>query len=291
MVWVSVKVKLGADFISAKTATPAPCKVLGSGREKSMASSAPNLIDQVRMSDEKKLPLEPPPSYTSAPPRPPLKIPGRPPPPLELPALTLVRNKRVILASASPRRKQLLASIGLTNIEIIPSTFAENLPKSISPYEYVLATATEKAQAVYRVEINNESKGEPGLIVAADTIVVSHSGEILEKPRNEAQHITMLKSLRDTGLHRVYTAVACMVPLESARDPGYALETFVEETKVWFDPAITDELLLAYVRTREGVDKAGGYGIQGTGAVLVEKIEGSFDNVVGLPLRVTLRLI
>jgi septum formation protein len=243
------------------------------------------------MSDEKKIPLEPPPSYESTPPKPPLKLPVRPPPPLELPALTLVRNKRVILASASPRRKQLLASIGLTNIEIIPSTFAENLPKSISPYEYVLATATEKAQAVYRVEINNESKGEPGLIVAADTIVVSHSGEILEKPRSEAQHITMLKSLRDTGLHRVYTAVACMVPLESARDPGYALETFVEETKVWFDPTITDELLWAYVRTREGVDKAGGYGIQGTGAVLVEKIEGSFDNVVGLPLRVTLRLI
>jgi len=92
-------------------------------------------------------------------------------------------------------------------------------------------------------------------------------------------------------LHRVYTAVACMVPLESARDPGYALETSVEETKVWFDPAITDELLLAYVKTREGADKAGGYGIQGTGAVLVEKIEGSFDNVVGLPLRVTLRMI
>lgn len=243
------------------------------------------------MSDEKRLPLEPPPSYQAASPKPRLKIPIRPPPPLELPALTLVRNKRVILASASPRRKQLLASIGLTNVEIIPSTFAENLPKSLSPYEYVLATATEKAQAVYRVEINNEEKGEPGLIIAADTIIVSHSGDILEKPRSEAQHITMLKSLRDTGLHRVYTAVTCMVPLESARDPGYALETAVEETKVWFDSAVTDELLLAYVKTREGADKAGGYGIQGTGAVLVEKIEGSFDNVVGLPLRVTLRLI
>jgi septum formation protein len=243
------------------------------------------------MSNEKKLPLDPPPSYEAASPKPTPKIPIRPLPPLELPALTLVRNKRVILASASPRRKQLLASIGLTNAEIIPSTFAENLPKSVSPYEYVLATATAKAQAVYRVEINNEQKGEPGLIIAADTIVVSHAGDILEKPRSEAQHITMLKSLRDTGLHRVYTAVTCMVPLESARDPGYALETAVEETKVWFDPAITDDLLLAYVKTREGADKAGGYGIQGTGAVLVEKIEGSFDNVVGLPLRVTLRLI
>ena len=250
------------------------------------------------MSDIKKagLPSEPPPSYEAASkppssPQPLQKIPLRPPPPLDLPALISVRNKRIILASASPRRKQLLASIGLTNLEIVPSSFAENLPKSLSPYEYVLATATEKALAVYKKEINNDEKGEPGLIIAADTVVVSFAGELLEKPRNEAQHVTMLKSLRDTGVHRVYTAVACMVPLESARDPGYALETAVEETKVQFDPTITDELLMAYVKTREGADKAGGYGIQGTGAILVEKIDGSFDNVVGLPLRVTLQLI
>ena len=250
------------------------------------------------MSDEKKsqVPLEPPPSYDAAAkapasPQPPLKVPLRTPPPLELPTLAVLRNKRTVLASASPRRKQLLASIGLTSLEIVPSSFAEDLPKTGSPYEYVLDTATQKAIAVYKHEINNEAKGEPSLIIAADTIVVSHLGEILEKPRSEAHHVKMLKSLRDTGMHRVYTAVACMVPLESARDPGYALETCVEETKVWFDPTISDELLLAYVKTREGADKAGGYGIQGTGAVLVEKIEGSFDNVVGLPLRATLRLI
>ena len=163
--------------------------------------------------------------------------------------------------------------------------------KSASPFEYVLATATEKALTVYKREINNESKGEPALIIAADTIVVSSSGEILEKPRSEAQHITMLKSLRDTGVHRVYTAVACMAPLESARDPGYAIETAVEETAVTFDSAVTDELLVAYVKTREGADKAGGYGIQGAGSILVERIDGSFDNVVGLPLRVVLKLI
>jgi septum formation protein len=250
------------------------------------------------MSEKRKTPapLDPPPSYDAvskppSSPQPPVKLPIRPPPPLELPALTLVRNKRIILASASPRRRQLLASIGLTNLEILPSSFAEDLPKTLSPYEYVLATATEKAVAIYKKEINNVEKGEPGLIIAADTIVVSHGGELLEKPRNEAQHIAMLKNLRDTGIHRVYTAVACMVPLESAREPGYALETAVEETKVKFDPLLTDELLIAYVKTREGADKAGGYGIQGTGAVLVEKIEGSFDNVVGLPLRVTLKLI
>ena len=92
-------------------------------------------------------------------------------------------------------------------------------------------------------------------------------------------------------MHKVFTAVAVMAPLESARDPGYALETTVEETTVRFDRRMSDEMLLAYVRTREGADKAGGYGIQGIGAVLVERIEGSWDNVVGLPLKATLGLI
>lgn len=82
-----------------------------------------------------------------------------------------------------------------------------------------------------------------------------------------------------------------MVPLKDARDPGYAMESTVEETTVRFGRDVSDELLLAYVRTREGADKAGGYGIQGIGAILVDRIEGSFDNVVGLPLRATLGLI
>lgn len=181
--------------------------------------------------------------------------------------------------------------IGLSNIEAIPSPVPENLPKSLSPFEYVLQTAKQKAMAVYAVEVNNTQLGEPAILIAADTVVVSSLGEMMEKPRSEKEHVAMLKSLRDSGEHRVFTAVAVMAPLESARDPGYALETAVEETSVEFDKMVTDELLLAYVRTREGVDKAGGYGIQGIGAVLVERIHGSFDNVVGLPLRVTLRLI
>ena len=236
------------------------------------------------------VPVDDPPSYeVSA--TVPVRSPSRrlrPPPPLELPALTLLRNSRVILASASPRRKQLLAQIGLTNLEIIPSKFEENLTKT-SPFEYVLATATQKALAVYKQTI--DSTPEPKLIIAADTIVVSALGEILEKPRSEVQHIQMLKSLRDTGSHHVYTAVAMVMPLESARDPGYAIETATEQTTVKFDTEVTDELLLAYVRTREGADKAGGYGAQGTGAVLIERIEGGFDNVVGLPLRITLKMI
>ena len=139
--------------------------------------------------------------------------------------------------------------------------------------------------------MNNTELGEPAVVLAADTIVVSLSGQILEKPRSETDHIAMLKMLRNSGYHKVYTSVVAMAPLASARHPGYATESTVEETTVRFGRDISDEMLLAYVRTREGADKAGGYAIQNLGAILVERIEGSWDNVVGLPLRATLGLI
>ncbi|WPH03190.1 maf-like protein c3g6.03c [Acrodontium crateriforme] len=255
---------------------------------------------------DKNTPLEPPPSYddaaspsaskpaaTSAPKG---ALPGRPmmrgPLPLDLPALNMIRGKRVILASASPRRRQLLAQIGLTDLEIIPCTLPEDQDYSLGPFAYVLATAENKARHIYKCEIDSP-KGEPALVIAADTVISTHMGQILEKPRSEREHVETLKMLRDQngGWHKVYTAVVCMAPLESAVDPGYAMETHVEETSVKFDQSITDELIVSYVRTREGADKAGGYGIQGVGSILVEKIDGTFDNVVGLPLRSTLMLI
>lgn len=219
--------------------------------------------------------------------------PARTPFPLALPILQELRSKRVILASQSPRRKQIMSYLGLPNIEIIPCTEPEDFPKSMGPIDYVLATATKKAQTIYRQEVDNAEKGEPGLVIAADTIVVDpkHGEMILEKPRSEAHHVTMLKNLRDAGNHMVYTAIVAMVPLASARLPGYAIESHVEETTVQFDPDVTDELIVAYVKTREGADKAGGYGLQGLGSILVNKVNGSYDNVIGLPLKATLQLI
>jgi septum formation protein len=235
-------------------------------------------------------PNDPPPAYDSQT-RPSRGALPRPPP-LSLPVLNDLRKRRVILASQSPRRKQIISFLGLPNIEIIPSNAEENLPKSLAPFEYVLGTATKKAQAVYAQEVDNEEKGEPALILAADTVVVdTTTGSILEKPRSEAHHVTMLRALRDARDHKVYTALVAMAPLQSARQPGYALESFVEETSVRFDGDVSDDLILAYVRTREGADKAGGYGLQGLGSILVEKIEGSYDNVIGLPLKATLNII
>jgi septum formation protein len=185
-----------------------------------------------------------------------------------------------------------MSYLGLPDIEIIPSTEPEDFPKSLGPFEYVLATATKKAQTIYMQEVGNEAKGEPGLVLAADTIVVDPvHATILEKPKSEAHHVAMLKDLRTAGSHMVYTAIVAMVPLASARMPGYALESHVEETHVQFDPDVTDELIVAYVKTREGADKAGGYGLQGLGSILVSKINGSYDNVIGLPLKATLQVI
>lgn len=244
-------------------------------------------------------PLEPPPPCEDAPrhqapPSVNRGPPRGPPPPrplLNLPALNVLRGKRIVLASQSPRRRQLLAQLGLVNLDIVPSDFAEDLPKSMSPFEYVLETASEKARSVYKQEIDNAGKPELGIVIAADTIIISKNGRILEKPRNEVDHIKMLQMLRDEQIHKVATAVAVMAPNETAVDPGYNMETHIEETTVKFDSSVTNELILAYVKTRDGADKAGGYGLQTAGSILIERIEGSYDNVIGLPLRPTLRLI
>ncbi|KAL7266100.1 hypothetical protein RUND412_011367 [Rhizina undulata] len=242
-----------------------------------------------------RVPSNPPPPYEASggdgggkKPRPISMAPRRP---LDLPSLNLLRGKRVILASASPRRRQLLSQIGLNEIEVIPSKFPENLDKShYTPFEYVLETAIQKCNDVYKSEIDS-NRGEPGIVIAADTVIVSHAGELMEKPKNEAEHLEMLKLLRDGPPHKVYTAVVAMAPLETLVHPGYTQESHVEETIVTFDKMVTDDLLESYVKTREGADKAGGYAIQGLGSILIEKINGTFDNVVGLPLRGTLRII
>jgi septum formation protein len=182
--------------------------------------------------------------------------------------------------------------MGLTNLEILPSTKPEDLDKAAyGPYEYVAATARQKALDVYTtaLETHLASIPDPDVVIAADTVIVTRDGRILEKPRSEADHIRMLKLMRDTRVHKVLTAISVIAPREDARHPGYSIANHVEETKVYFnseDDGLPNDVIEAYVKTREGVDKAGGYAIQGIGGMLlVEKIEGAVDNVVGLPVR------
>ncbi len=132
------------------------------------------------------------------------------------------------------------------------------------------------------------------LVVAADTVIVTRAGQVLEKPRSEEDHVRMLKHLRDTRVHRVLTSVCVLAPKHDASHPGYEIAAHTEETKVFFvteSDGLPDSVIESYVRTREGADKAGGYAVQGVGGlVLVEKVEGSVDNVIGLPVRKCLQL-
>ncbi|BFZ64049.1 hypothetical protein YB2330_005187 [Saitoella coloradoensis] len=211
-------------------------------------------------------------------------------PPLDTSLYRHLRGKRIILASASPRRRALLAQMGLEDVEVVPSGFEENVDKSLlTPWEYVLETARQKALMVYeRIVAEGE---EPDLVLGFDTII-SVGNTVIEKPPSTAAHLTLLKQLRDSPTpHKVFTACIAIAPLTTPRHPGYCLRSHVEETSVKFSQSTTDEWIEAYVRSGEGRDKAGGYAIQGRGAVLVERVEGDYGNVVGVPMRGTYQLI
>lgn len=145
-------------------------------------------------------------------------------------ALQVPRDACQLLFSCA---KLTALQLGLKDIEVIPSNFAEDLSKTMEPLEYVHQTASEKALDVYKREVDN---GDLGIIIAADTVIISHGGNIIEKPRNPQHHLEMLKKLRDEGSHKVATAVVVMRPLVNPVDPGYRMETRVEETTVRFDP-------------------------------------------------------
>ena len=171
----------------------------------------------------------------------------------------------LVLASASPRRSQLLAALGL-KFEVKPSDAPEPLPNAndgTNPGAYVERLARLKACACV----------ENGLIIAADTVVVLENA-ILNKPCDESEALEMLNRLQGQT-HRVFTGV-CL-----RRD-----ETVIsshEITRVTFGAA-SETFLRAYIATGEPMDKAGAYGAQGRGALLIERIEGDYWNVVGLPL-------
>ena len=173
---------------------------------------------------------------------------------------------QVILASASPRRLALLQQIGI-EAKVCPADFDEVSGSAVQAEDVVLANAIGKCKAVVKI------KGDSLPVIAADTVVVAE-GVILGKPQDAEDAFKMLKQLSGKT-HKVLTGIAV----------SYAGEMLAEvcETKVVFRE-LTDEEIKNYVATGEPLDKAGAYGIQGKGAVLVEKIDGCYNNVVGLPL-------
>lgn len=171
----------------------------------------------------------------------------------------------IILASASPRRKELLSTAGL-EFTVRVADVEEVIDENTTPDEVVMSLALQKAQAVAQ-------KDPTATVIGADTVVVL-DGEILGKPENEQNAIEMLTALSGRS-HTVYTGVAII--------NGEKIKNFCEATQVEFFPLTEDEIR-SYVATGEPMDKAGAYGIQGKGCVLVRKIDGDYFNVVGLPV-------
>ncbi len=178
--------------------------------------------------------------------------------------------KNLILASSSPRRKELLETLRLT-FAISSSDVDESFDPALSPEEVVKELANRKAQAVFK-------ENPDAFVIGSDTIVVANN-RILGKPADEAEAISMLKSLSGTK-HDVFTGVSIVSPTSST--------SFFEKTEVWFWE-LTDAEIQSYVKSGEPLDKAGAYGIQQLGSMLVKKINGDYFAVVGLPVARTVR--
>ncbi|MEH7417124.1 Maf family protein [Neobacillus drentensis] len=178
--------------------------------------------------------------------------------------------QNLILASSSPRRKELLENLHLS-FAISSSDVDESFDPSLSPEEVVMELAERKAQVVFQ-------KNQDSFVLGSDTVVVIDH-QILGKPADEAEAISMLKRLSGRK-HEVFTGVAIVTPTGAKK--------FYERTEVWFWELTEDEIY-AYVQSGEPFDKAGAYGIQQLGSMLVKKINGDYFAVVGLPVARTIR--
>ncbi len=178
---------------------------------------------------------------------------------------------RLVLASSSPRRKELVASLDLSlPVSILSTDTDETMETGWTPAEAVEQLSLRKAMAARAIVAP-----EHALILGADTIVVL-DGEMLGKPVDENEAIAMLTRLQGRK-HEVYTGISLV-------QAATGLATTAHRKTSVYMKALDERKILAYVRTGEPLDKAGSYGIQGLGSTLVERIEGCYFNVVGLPL-------
>ena len=186
--------------------------------------------------------------------------------------------ERLILASASPRRKELMTMAGLA-FDVIVSDCEENIAYD-GPEDMVKKLSLLKAKDV--AEKIQKTDHTPHLVIGADTIVY-FQGQILGKPKDTDEAFRMLKAMAGKT-HTVYTGVS-VIDTATAHT-----ETFYEETKVEFYD-VTDEEITAYIATGDPLDKAGSYGVQGRGCFLVKRIEGDYFTVVGLPIARLIRVL
>jgi len=178
--------------------------------------------------------------------------------------------QKIILASSSPRRQKILRQVGIP-YAILPSDIREDLCGEMSPYETVKTLSEQKAVCAA------EKLNRPAVIVAADTIV-DLNGKIIGKPADERDAFNILKKLQGRK-HSVYTGV-CIIK-KTADDR--IMRSIIDNAAVFMRP-MTDDEIRAYIETGEPMDKAGAYAIQEKGSLFIERIEGDFYTVEGLPI-------
>ncbi len=178
-------------------------------------------------------------------------------------------KEKIILATNSPRRKELAKQMGL-DFEVIPSNYEEDMTMKLSPKELAKTLAYGKAKDV--------AKRHDGIIIGADTFVV-FKGKKIGKPKSEQEAFKMLKSFSGKS-HKVYTGIAII-----NKKTGKEI-TDCEITTIKFRK-MSDEEIKKYIKTGEPMDKAGAYAIQGLGSIFIEKINGCYHNIAGFPIHLT----
>ena len=176
-------------------------------------------------------------------------------------------KQRIILASVSPRRKGLLQQIGL-EFDVMPSNYKENMKVSIPPEKLAETLAYGKASDVAK-------KIKEGIVIGVDTFMASGNKRV-GKPKNKGDAIKTLRSLSGKTIN-VYSGIAII----DAKTKKKIVDHEITRIKM---KKLSDEEILAYVNTKEPLDKAGSIAIQGLGAIFIEKIDGCYSNVIGLPL-------
>ena len=181
---------------------------------------------------------------------------------------------KIILASGSPRRKEILEQVGVKFTVCISDK--EEVITKLQPEEIVIELAAMKA-----VDVAKQTKGMT-IIIGADTMVAM-DGQVMGKPKDEEDAKNMLRNLQGKK-HQVYTGISVLIKKsEEILELDNKTINFVEITDVWVNP-MTDEQIASYVSSGEPCDKAGAYGIQGKFAINIGKIEGDYYNIVGFPI-------
>jgi septum formation protein len=189
----------------------------------------------------------------------------------------------LILASKSPRRIELLQQLGLS-FDVIPSDLKENIDLSLSPAQVVVSLAKQKSNHV--TEQLKPTRSKPFVVLGADTLVVLEK-HFLGKPSSKEDAFDMLASLSGK-VHEVYTGVVLIGNI--GNDQNFPDESTFQVSRVYFRHLSPQEIN-AYIATGEPMDKAGAYAVQGIASAFIEKIEGCYTNIIGLPIPPVVRML